>query len=58
VTKSLQRLVATTGGPTMLARIGIMRALNRHVPSEARQRPFDTSGEKTHWGKRKLARDR
>ena len=24
-------LVAETGGPTMLARIGIMRALNRHV---------------------------
>jgi hypothetical protein len=24
-------LVATSGGPTMLARIGIMRALNRHV---------------------------
>ena len=24
-------LVAERGGPTMLARIGIMRALNRHV---------------------------
>jgi hypothetical protein len=24
-------LVATLGGPTMMARIGIMRALNRHV---------------------------
>jgi hypothetical protein len=24
-------LVATLGGPTMFARIGIMRALNRHV---------------------------
>jgi hypothetical protein len=24
-------LVATSGGPTMLARIGVMRALNRHV---------------------------
>jgi hypothetical protein len=24
-------LVATLGGPTMLARIGVMRALNRHV---------------------------
>jgi hypothetical protein len=41
------------GGPTMFARIGIMQALNRHV-----ERPFDTSGKKTHWGKRKLARDR
>jgi hypothetical protein len=51
-------LVAAHGGPTMLARIGVMRALNRHVPSEARQHPFDTSGKKTHWGKRKLACDR
>jgi len=24
-------LVATSGGPTMFARIGVMRALNRHV---------------------------
>ena len=24
-------LVATVGGPTMFARIGVMRALNRHV---------------------------
>jgi hypothetical protein len=46
-------LVATHGGPTMLARIGVMRALNRHV-----ERVPDTSGKKTHWGKRKLARDR
>src|ERR1700730_3123154 len=46
-------LVATHGGPTMFARIGIMQALNRHV-----ERPFDTPGKKTHWGKRKLARDR
>jgi hypothetical protein len=30
-------LVATHGGPTMFARIGIMRALNRHV-----ERVFDT----------------
>jgi hypothetical protein len=46
-------LVATHGGPTMFARIGIMQAVNRHV-----ERPFDTSGKKKHWGKRKLARDR
>ena len=46
-------LVATSGGPTMLARIGIMRALNRNVVRE-----FTTSGKKTHWGQRKLARDR
>jgi hypothetical protein len=45
-------LVATLGGPTMFARIGVMRALNRgHV------REFDTSRKDTHWGKRKLKRD-
>ena len=31
-------LVATLGGPTMFARIGMMRALNRHV-----ERVFDTT---------------
>ncbi len=46
-------LVATLGGPTMLARIGVMRALNRNV-----ERMFDQSRKDTHWGKRKLARDR
>jgi hypothetical protein len=46
-------LVATHGGPTMLARIGVMRALNRHV-----ERVFDPSRKDRHWGKRKLARDR
>jgi hypothetical protein len=52
-------LVAKSGsGPTMLARIGIMRALNRHVPSEARQRVFNPSRKETHWGRRTLARDR
>jgi hypothetical protein len=45
-------LVATLGGPTMFARIGIMRALNRHV-----ERVFDSSRKDTHWGKRKLKRD-
>jgi len=46
-------LVATSGGPVMFARIGVMRALNRgHV------REFDASRKDTHWGKRKLARDR
>ena len=45
-------LVAELGGPTMFARIGIMRALNcGHV------REFDTSRKDTHWGKRKLKRD-
>jgi hypothetical protein len=45
-------LVATLGGPTMFARIGIMRALNRHV-----ERVFNPSRKETHWGRRKLARD-
>jgi hypothetical protein len=45
-------LVATKGRPTMLARIGIMRALNRHV-----ERVFEPSGKKHHWGRRKLKRD-
>jgi hypothetical protein len=46
-------LVATSGGPTMFARIGVMRALNRHV-----EREFNSDRKDTHWGKRKLARDR
>jgi len=46
-------LVAESGGPTMVARIGILRALNRHV-----ERAFDPSRKAHHWGKRKLARDR
>ena len=45
-------LVAELGGPTMFARIGVMRALNRNV-----ERMFDTSRKDHHWGRRKLARD-
>jgi hypothetical protein len=45
-------LLAVHGGPTMLARIDILKALNRHVVRE-----FKTSEKKTHWGNRKLARD-
>jgi hypothetical protein len=37
----------------MMARIGMLRALNRNV-----ERVFDPSRKDTHWGKRKLARDR
>ena len=45
-------LVVELGGPTMFARIGIMRGLNRgHV------REFNETGKKHHWGKRKLKRD-
>jgi hypothetical protein len=46
-------LVAEHNGPTMFARIGVMRALNRHV-----ERVFDRSRKESHWGKRELARDR
>src|SRR5438552_19068256 len=46
-------LVAESGGPTMFARIGVMKALNRgHV------REFNPSRKEPHWGRRKLARDR
>ena len=46
-------LVATSGGPTMFARISVMRALNRHV-----ERVFNPDRKDHHWGHRKLARDR
>jgi hypothetical protein len=46
-------LLAVRGGPTMLAHICFMKALNRRVVRE-----FKPSENKTHWGKRKLARDR
>jgi len=46
-------LVVTLGGPRMFARIGIMQALNRKV-----ERVFNPDRKDTHWGKRKLARDR
>jgi hypothetical protein len=45
-------LVATSGGPTMFARIGLMRALNRHV-----ERVFNPDRKPHHWGRRRLARD-
>jgi hypothetical protein len=45
-------LVATSGGPTMFARVGVMRALNRHV-----ERVFDPSRKDKHWRRRKLKRD-
>ena len=45
-------LVIEHGGPTMFARIGVMRAMNRNYVPE-----FTTSGETHHWGKRKLKRD-
>jgi hypothetical protein len=46
-------LVAESDGPTMFARIGVMRALNRRV-----ERVFKPSRKAKHWGRRKLARER
>jgi hypothetical protein len=40
-------LIATRGGPTMLARIGGMRALHRHVVHE-----FNPDHKGAHWGSR------
>ena len=45
-------LVVTLNGPTMFARIGMMKALNPLV-----ERTLDPSRKETHWGKRKLKRD-
>jgi hypothetical protein len=45
-------LVAEHEVPAMFARIGVMKALNRHV-----ERVFDPSRKDKHWGRRKLARD-
>jgi hypothetical protein len=45
-------LVAELGGPTMFGRIGVMRALNRHV-----EREFNPDRKDTHWGRRKLRRE-
>jgi hypothetical protein len=46
-------LVATSARPTMFARIGVMRALNRHA-----ERVFNPDRKDHHWGRLKLARDR
>jgi hypothetical protein len=40
-------------GPAEFARIATLQAINRHV-----ERVFDPSRKDTHWGKRKLKRDR
>jgi hypothetical protein len=44
-------LVVEHHGPTMFTRIGVMKALNRHV-----ERVFDPSRKDHHWGRRKLKR--
>ncbi|MEH2546666.1 hypothetical protein V1283_003311 [Bradyrhizobium sp. AZCC 2262] len=45
-------MLCVRGGDPMLARIGIMKALNRHV-----ERVFNSDRKEPHWGKRKLKRD-
>ncbi|MCS3503753.1 hypothetical protein M2189_006730 [Bradyrhizobium japonicum] len=45
-------LVAEGGGPTMFARIGVVRALNRQYVPE-----LNPKGKEPHWGRRKLKRD-
>jgi hypothetical protein len=45
-------LIAEHTGPTMFARFGVMRALNRHV-----ERVLNPDRKDPHWGRRKLTRD-
>jgi hypothetical protein len=45
-------MAAEGRGPLMHARIGVMRALNRHV-----ERVFNPDRKDLHWGRRKLALD-
>lgn len=45
-------LIAESGGPTMLARIGVTSALKRHV-----EPVFDPDLKMPHWSKRELKRD-
>jgi hypothetical protein len=45
-------MLVSRSGPTMMARIGVMKALNRgHV------REFNPDAKQHHWGRRKLKRD-
>jgi hypothetical protein len=46
-------MAAEDRGPLMHAQIGMLRALNHHVGRE-----FNPDRKDTHWGKRKLKRDR
>jgi hypothetical protein len=45
-------MLVARSGPTMLARIAFLWALNRHVA-----RMFNPDRKDPHWGKRKLKRD-
>jgi hypothetical protein len=45
-------MLVARSGPTMMARIGVMKALNRgHV------REFNPDAKQHHWGRKKLKRD-
>lgn len=44
---------AENNGRMEFARIGMMQAINRHLPQV-----FNPSRKEPHWGKKKLARDR
>jgi hypothetical protein len=46
-------MLCSRGGDPLMAKIGFMKALHRGV-----ERAFNTDRKETHWGKRKLARDR
>jgi len=46
-------LVVELNGSTMVARIGVMRAIEPRLVRE-----FNSSRKDTHWGRQKLARDR
>ena len=50
--EALILVAESNGGPTMFARIGIMRALNCQV-----ERVFNPDRKDHHWGRRKLKRD-
>jgi hypothetical protein len=45
-------MAAEGRGPLLHARVGMLRALNRHV-----ERVSDPDRKDTHWGKRRLKRD-
>jgi hypothetical protein len=45
-------MLVARSGPTMLARIAFLKALNRNVVLR-----FNPDAKKHHWGKRKLKRD-
>jgi hypothetical protein len=45
-------MLVSRSGPTMMARIGVRKALNRYVV-----RVFNPDAKEHHWGKRKLKRD-